>query len=35
MIKQGLIVLFASDVVYKKYKKLVYKPPDYFVGKIL
>ena len=29
MIKeQRLIVLFSSDVVYDKYKKLVYTPPD-------
>ena len=26
--KQRLIVLFTSDVMYKKYKKLVYTPPD-------
>ena len=30
--KQRLIVLFTSDVMYKKYKRLVYTPKDLLAG---
>ena len=30
--KQRLIVLFSSDVMYKKYKRLVYTPKDLLAG---
>ena len=33
--KHRLIVLFTSDVMYKKYKRLLYTPPLRFVGKTL
>ena len=33
IIKQSLLVLFTSDVMYKKYKSLVYTPPDFLLDK--